>query len=161
MSRPWTYPELREAAWRIAAGEEVAAVAARLGRTPNALKLAIERLGPWEWGDLVAWGKDNARWPAVVKYLVGELTAEQAGASVGLTERGFLSHINRTGLSGVRDRHASRRRTEAEERRCYCLRTEGATYPQIAQATGIPRPTVVKLVKRYKARMASWRGAST
>lgn len=160
-ARPWTRPEIRGAAWRLASGETPAETAEAIGRSRLSVRRAIERSPEFSWGDLIRWGRENRRRPVIAAYLRSEISLVEAAERMGMRPTAVTNMLRREGL---RPAKGTRKRVTqypvSVERSCYVLRQDGWKQADIARHLGIPQPAVGRLTKRYERRMASWRRES-
>ena len=143
----WRRTELQAALDQIAAGDEPAAVAQRLGVSIDALKLAVRRVcpGPGPWKEALAAGRATRDERIIERWRAGEQAHALAETS-GLTYSYVCQIIRRA----TGDRRSDRRRLGvAELRRLFGLRVDGLTYAQIAAQTGLPKVTVYYGIRRY------------
>lgn len=150
-TRDWNLGDLRRAVARLRAGDTLEQVAADLDRTPNALKLAIPRLTGERMGPLLHEGREARRAPARAAFLAGTMTAAEAGATDGLTERGWYRYMQREHPDY--DRYRLTRISEAQARRATVERLNGASYAEAAVRAGFARATAYKVIRRYADRV--------
>lgn len=157
--RPWTGRDLRKMVERIQGGEEPEVVARSLGRTVCALKRAVDQQTSLSWGEVIRAHRRARRRPVLEAYMAREISLREAAETLGVTRQAVTNYVRRDGLR--RPRRRINETSLADERRAFCLRQGGMTLAAIGNELGVCEATVHNLIRRYGARMESWRGTAT
>lgn len=146
MRHQWTYPDLRRAWGRVAAGKCSYAVARDIGATYKSMSSALRRNGlPLkEAKELYNQRKqDRAR-----RLVIGGMSVERAAKLTGVCPATLYRKCRDLDLGKNLGRHHSV--DQERDRQVYLLRLGGMTARQVGEKLGLAERTVWKYSARYK-----------